>query len=120
MSKTGRSIVILKGNFLTGATLWIGDQTIRMPEKPAWYEIASSVFIFVFILVWGNVPPLIDVLPLVGGAIGGLVSAVCAFVNFFLMKSTKNVLLKLLIFVLCFGVTILLCWLIALAFLAAA
>lgn len=27
--------VILKGNFLTGATLWIGDQTIRMPEKPA-------------------------------------------------------------------------------------
>ena len=112
--------VILKGNFLTGATLWIGDQTIRMTEKPAWYEIASSVFIFVFILVWGNVPPLIDVLPLVGGAIGGLVSAVCAFVNLFLMKSTKNVLLKLLIFVLCFGVTILLCWLIALAFLTAA
>lgn len=109
-----------RGNFLSGVTLTIGAKTIKLCSGPTWYEIALSVLIFAFILVWGNIPQAVAIMPLVGGAIGGFVSALFAMLNLICMKSVKNVGLKLLIFVLFFGATLLVCWLIGLAFLAVA
>lgn len=55
---------------------------------------------------------MVAIIPIVGGAIGGVVSAVCAFTCFYLAKMVKPVWLKLLIglgffvldFVVCFGI----------------
>ena len=103
----------LKGSFLTGASLNIDGETIRLSAPCKWYEIVCSVLICSFILVWGNVPALCEILPLVGGAIGGGISAAMACTNLLLMKQTKNVGLKLLIWLGMFLATVLICFLIA-------
>lgn len=102
-----------KGSFLTGATLNVDGETIRLSPPCKWYEILCSVLICSFILVWGNVPALCEILPLVGGAIGGGISGVTACTNLLLMKQTKNVGLKLLIWLGMFLATVLICFLVA-------
>ena len=111
-------MVTIKGNLLSGLTLNIGNTVICMSEKPAWYEIALPVLMFVFILIWGNVPYLFNIIPTMGGVIGGIIAAVFAFCSCIFMKRSKNIFLKILIFIACFAVAFILCWLIALAILS--
>lgn len=54
---------LVRGNFLTGVTVNIRGQDIRITPKPAWYEIFLSVLILVFNLVWANVPSLFLLMP---------------------------------------------------------
>lgn len=111
---------LVRGNFLTGVTMNIRGQDIRLTPKPAWYEIFLSVLILAFNLVWANVPSLFLLMPLVGGAVGGLIGGVFTMASLLFMKSTKNIFLKLLIFALCFAASVLISWLIAVGILAAA
>ena len=103
----------IKGSFLTGATLHIDQDVIQLSESCKWYEIFCSVLIFAFVLIWGNVPSLCRIIPIVGGAIGGGISGLGACVSLFLMKRTKNAGLKLLVWLGMFVATILLCFLVA-------
>ena len=102
----------IKGSFLTGATLYIDQDVIQLSEPCKWYEIFCSVLIFAFVLVWGTVPSLCRIFPIVGGAIGGGISGLGACVSLFLMKQTKNAGLKLLIWLGMFLGTIAVCFLI--------
>ena len=102
----------IKGSFLTGATLHIDQDVIQLSEPCKWYEIFCSVLIFAFVLVWGTVPSLCRIFPIVGGAIGGGISGLGACVSLFLMKQTKNAGLKLLIWLGMFLGTIAVCFLI--------
>lgn len=73
-------------------------------------------------LLWfgGNVPSLIKIFPVVSGAIGGLISGIFAVVSLYVMKLTKKPHWKILIGLGFFVLTVLICYLIALAILSAA
>ena len=103
----------IKGSFLTGATLYIEQDVIQLSAPCKWYEICCSVFIFAFVLTWGNSPSLCKIFPIVGGAIGGGISGMTTCMNLFLMRETKKVSFKLLIWLGMFLGTIAVCFLIA-------
>ena len=44
----------LKGNFLTGATLTVGENQVRIVNPVKWYEIVMSVLPFILIMIWGQ------------------------------------------------------------------
>lgn len=97
---------VITGNFLMGATLLIGGEKIQIVPKIKWYEIALGVIMFAFFLVWGNVPTLCAMFPLVGGAIGGFVSALFGIGAIVTMKFLKPIWAKLVTWVVCFGAAI--------------
>ena len=107
------------GNSIKGLYMTVDNQTTQVTAPAKWYEIALSVLIFVVILIWGNSLTLCSIVPVVGGAIGGGLSAMLAVVNLFVMRGIKNVALKLLAYVGIFAVTFGLCPAIGTAILAA-
>ncbi|HIY96367.1 MAG TPA: hypothetical protein H9729_01620 [Candidatus Borkfalkia excrementigallinarum] len=110
----------LKGNYLSGVVLNTGSEEIRLTPVLKWYEIVLSVLPFILIMVWGNSTALFQIVPVVGGAIGGLISALCCVVNLFIIKPIRQIWLKIIISIVFVGVAFLLCWLIAVAILSAA
>ena len=58
----------LKGNFLTGATLTVGENQVRIVNPVKWYEIVMSVLPFILIMIWGNSTALCKIVPVIGGA----------------------------------------------------
>lgn len=122
MEKTGRNTFKsplgkeyrIQGSFLTGATLCVGKSNIQLSAPCKWYEIFCSVLIALFVVIWGNVPALFVILPMVGGAIGGGIAGLGAVTNLFLMKRTKNGVGKFLVWLGMFLGTVLLCFVVAL------
>lgn len=111
--------VFITGNFLSGAKLLIGNKNVAVTAAAKWYEILCSVLIVAFVMIWGNSVVLCSIIPIIGGGIGGAISAMFAIFNLFLMKSTKNVLLKLLIFVGMFVANFAVCFMIGFAIVSA-
>ena len=80
----------LKGSFLFGATLCLEGESIEVCPKPHGYEIFLAVVPFLILLIWGNVPALCTIFPVVGGMIGGALYGVGAVLSLFLMKNASN------------------------------
>ncbi|MBQ7923745.1 MAG: hypothetical protein IJ329_00405 [Clostridia bacterium] len=112
--------VELKGNTLTGVTLKIQNEVIRLVDKPAWYVLVLSILMFIFVIVWGNSPTLCAVFPIVGGFIGGAICGIGAVLNVLIAGMVKKASYKILIGVGFFIATILLCYIIAVVIIAAA
>ena len=110
----------VKGSYISGVLLDTGTETIRLSPALKWYEIVLSVLPFILIMVWGNSTALFQIVPVVGGAIGGAVSAVCCVVNLFIIKGLRPIWLKIVISIAFVVVAFLLCWVIAVAILSAA
>lgn len=89
--------VVVVGNYLTGVKIVVGGQKIQIVKPVLWYEIALAVVMFAFFIVWGNVPALCEMFPLVGGAIGGGITGVMAIGALVCMKFVKPVWAKILI-----------------------
>ena len=100
----------VKGSFFFGGSFYIGQDVIQFSESSRWYEIFLSFLICGFVLIWGNVPALCELFPIIGGAIGGAISGATTCCSLFLMKRVKNVPLKLLVWLGIFGITILACY----------
>lgn len=111
--------VTLKGNMFAGTKAEIDGQIIEIVPATKWYEYILAFIPLLFVLIWGNVPSLVVILPIVGGAIGGFVSALFAMLTIYLIKKTDKIGVKLLIALANFAVTILVCFLLALAIVAA-
>lgn len=109
----------ISGNLLKGTTLIIGSDHIKLTEPVKWYEIVLSVLPFILIMVWGNSVQLCEIVPVVGGAIGGAISALMGIVNLFIIRSVKPVWLKVIISIAFLGATYLICFLIGYAILSA-
>ncbi len=109
----------LKGSYIGGVKLVIGVDEIEIVPSPKWYEILCALFLLVFVTVWGNSVALCSIVPLVGGVIGGAIAGVCAVLSIFLMKMTNNVGFKLLIWLGMFALTVLSCFIVALALITA-
>jgi hypothetical protein len=89
--------MILNGSVLTGATLSVDGEVIRLSPKPMWYEVALSVIPFLLLMVWGNNRTLTTIFPVVGGAIGGALGAIGSITALLLMKRSDRILKKVLI-----------------------
>lgn len=111
--------VYLSGNMLTGAKLTYKNECVRLTPSTKWYEFVLAIFMVVFICVWGNNAYLVSIIPMVGGAIGGAIAGVCAVVFLIADKSVKKVGFKLLIFLACFAVEVLLAFGVAYIIIAA-
>lgn len=119
--ESGKQVTV-KGNYLAGVSLaFESPETIEVQMTPRvkWYEIVLALLPFLFILVWGNVAALCEIVPVVGGAIGGGISGVMACLSLLCMKGVKNIWLKIAIGIGFFAVTFGICYGIALAILAA-
>lgn len=117
----GRKLEVrIEGNFLAGIWLSIEGERVDVREKTKWFEYALSVFIFAFVIVWGNVPALLKILPLIGGMLGGVIGAIMGMANLFFMRKTEKIAEKLLIFVVFLALTVLICYLLALLYLSLA
>lgn len=111
---------VVQGNYLKGSKLLIEGREIQVTPPVKWYEVALSVVIFALVLVWGNTPLALNVLPVVGGAIGGLISGVFMILNLFIIKQVKNIWLKIAISVGMCAVSFLICMGIGFAIVGAA
>ena len=85
------------GNFLSGIRLEVNQITYVVKQPYLWYEYVFAVLAFMITIIWGNVPELCKIVPVVGGAIGGVISAAIALVGLELMSKVKNPLYKVLI-----------------------
>ena len=96
-TEEGKKKVTAKGSFSSGIQLTIDGETIQMGKGAAWYEIAACALMWIVMLVWGIVPSLYTIWPILGGALGGALHAILAMTALLSMKSTKNIALKFVI-----------------------
>lgn len=126
LEKVGRNIyqipggetVTLKGSFFVGTKAVIGAETVTLTQSYKWYEYVLSVIPFLLVIIWGNSVALCSIVPIVGGAIGGGISALFVVLNLLMIKKVNNIAFKVLIPLVVTGVCFLACYLIALAILA--
>lgn len=118
LQKTGKNqfitadgtYVSLMGNYMKGAQLLIGGETIRLTPSVKWYEIVFSIIPFLLVLIWGNSVTLCNIVPVVGGAIGGLIGALFSVLNLFLIKGIKRIWLKAIVSLVSIAITFLVCF----------
>ena len=89
--------VTVSGNFLQGACLNLNGETIRLTPKLKWYEVVLCILPLIFTLTWGNIPALCDIVPVVGGMIGGAIGGVFSMVGLYAIRSVKPLWLKIVI-----------------------
>lgn len=109
----------IDGNIFRGINLLFDGTTYELLQKVAWYEYIVAFIGCVFVLVWGNVPALCAIFPVVGGAIGGLLGALGASLGILLMKVSKKPGIRLLIGFAGSVISVLLCFLVGLAIVSA-
>ena len=100
-----RKFCSIKGNFIAGVRLSIDGTKIQVVKPIAWYEATLAILMFVFFMVWGSVPALCEIVPMVGGAIGGGISGLMAISSLIVMKLIKPVWAKILAWLGFFGAT---------------
>ena len=61
----------LIGNGFKGRSINIGGFSYVFQEAIEWYEYTIAISLFIFFLIWSNVPALVRVIPVVGGFVGG-------------------------------------------------
>ena len=109
------AVVTVKGNFLTGVSLVLGSETIRLTPAPKWYEWVLALLPLIFICVWGNSVPLCMIFPIVGGALGGAIGGLAFVFGLLFMKKTERIAYKLLIGLGIFVAAVLSCYALAIA-----
>ena len=105
----------IDGNFLKGVNLIVNGVKYELIQKIAWYEYIVAFIGFLFILVWGNVPALCKIFPVVGGAIGGFFGALGAVLGICMMRVSRKPVIRLLIGLAGSVFAVLICFLIGLA-----
>ena len=111
--------VKLKGNYMMGAKLDFNGEVVQIVEAPKWYEFVMYILTFALIMTWGNSPELCAIVPVLGGALGGLISAAIIMAGLTISRRVKNGLVKFLIRLGVLVVTFVACFLGALLLLSA-
>ncbi len=88
---------ILKGSYMSGVTLASGGREVCVSMKTKWYEYILAFLPFVIVCVWGNNTTLVKFIPMVGGLIGGVVSALVSVYALLAMKKSNKAAGKILI-----------------------
>ena len=93
---TAKTIQV-KGNDFSGISLCMEGGEFRVTEPVKWYEYILAFTMFIIVMVMGNSPKIAEHFVVVGGAIGGGIAGGGAVLTLYLLKSVKNVWLKILI-----------------------
>ena len=88
------TMVKVEGNLFTGVKLNIDGEMVQITPAGKWYELAIYIAGFVLLMVWSNSIPLLTILPMIGGGIGGLLYAIPAVLGFSVSVKQKNPILK--------------------------
>ncbi len=110
---------LLDGNILKVVNLVVNGAKYEILQKTAWYEYIVAFIGVVFILIWGNVPALCEIFPVVGGAIGGLIGALGAILGIYMMRVSRKPVIRLLIGLAGSAIAVLICFLIGFAIVSA-
>lgn len=85
-----------------------------------WYEYILALIIPIFVIIWGSSAYLCSIFPIVGGLIGGAISAPAMIFSAVVMRQVKKKpIFKILIGLGFFAAAVLICYLIALALISA-
>lgn len=87
----------VRGNFLRGAKLHLKDEIVELTPALKWYEYILAFWALVFDLIWANIPATVLIIPMVGGAIGGLICGVAAVVTLYYMHTIRRTWGKVLL-----------------------
>lgn len=113
-------VIEVTGNQITGLKLGVNGETVTVYPAPTWYEWILFILPFILVVTWGNSKALCGIVPVVGGAIGGLISAACSLIALLAMKAQKNPIIKVVIGLAGLIATFVICTLIGYAILSAA
>ncbi len=111
----GDKSIFISGNFFSGLKLTVDGREYWVYEKTAVYEYILALLPFVFSMVWGNVPALFNIFPIVAGAIGGAVTVAVGFLEIGIFRMLKKPIVKVAVSLAVFAATILLLFLLATA-----
>ena len=92
--RADNTAVKVEGNLFTGVKLNIDGEMVQITPAGKWYELAIYIAGFVLLMVWSNSIALCSIIPMVGGAIGGLLYAIPAVLGFSVSVKQKNPILK--------------------------
>lgn len=115
--------VLVKGSFVGGLTLTIGQQSITVVEKPTAAEYLLSALPLLLMLIWGNSVALCSIVPVIGGAIGGAMGGLAFVIALQKMRSktvSGKILTALVTTALTFLAGVVLAYIVIYAMLAAA
>lgn len=112
--------ILIKGNFLKGVQVVVDEKEYEVSPKTTWYQYIIFILPIVFIITWGAVPQLVAIFPVVGGAIGGFISALFSVFGLILGKKIKNKAISVGAQIAFSILAILICYFIGLAIIGAA
>ncbi len=108
--------VELNGNYLKGATIRVNSQIIEVVPKIKWYEIILILLPFIIDMILSFVP----IIPILGGALGALVTFLAGILELTLMRNTTSIAMKILIAILGLILSLGLCLIIGIIIVTAA
>lgn len=111
----GEKLVIigLQGGLFSGVSMKYLNRKIQLVSRSKWYEYLFMIFPLIFVLIWGNSAKLTLLFPVIGGAIGGVISAFCGWISMYFIKKCDKWWLKIIVGLLCCFITISICHIIA-------
>ena len=110
--------VLLNGNFYQGMTLTIGGNKYQVSEKLKWYDYLTFILPILFNIIWGNSVTLCKIVPIIGGAIGALICGLLGAFGLVTIKKCSTIWQRTLVVIGTFVLSVLICYLLALAILS--
>ena len=108
----------ITGTIFTGVFVNLNGTYIKISEKTSTTEYVLGFLPFILVLIWGNVPSLLAILPIVGGAIGGAIGGGVSAANLMFMKTQKNIGGKIIVSLIACAVAIMICYLVGILILS--
>ena len=102
--------IVLVGSFVKGITMEIENERIQLTKPCKWYEFLFAIVPFVFVMIWGSSVELTAIIPVVGGAIGGGISALIGYLGLSISSKMEKWYFKVLVGLGALVVSFLVCW----------
>ncbi len=84
------------GNYAAGVKIKLDGEYVEIVPKTKWYEYLIYFLPFILVMIWGNNQALCEILPVIGGLIGGAISAGVSFAALIQGKKSSKILHKLI------------------------
>ena len=115
-----RTMEVKGRNVITGLRLSDGRDTIQITAPIRWFVYVFAILPFILVMVLGNNRVVAEVFPVVGGAIGGGIGGLMTAVALYAAGRLRSPLLQIAVCIAITAVTVLICWGIGSAIVAAA